>query len=50
MAEGLTNPEIAERLIIATGTVKYYTGQIYGKLGVRNRVEAVALGRELHLF
>lgn len=50
MADGLTNPEIAERLIIATGTVKYYTGQIYGKLGVRNRVEAVALGHELHLF
>lgn len=50
MAEGLTNPEIAERLIIATGTVKYYTGQIYGKLGVRNRVEAVARGRELKLI
>ncbi len=50
MAEGLTNPEIAERLIIATGTVKYYTGRIYGKLGVRNRVEAVAQGRELKLL
>lgn len=50
MADGLTNPEIAERLIIATGTVKYYTGQIYGKLGVRNRVEAVARGRELNLL
>ncbi|MCB0173517.1 MAG: tetratricopeptide repeat protein [Anaerolineae bacterium] len=50
MAEGLTNPEIAGRLIIATGTVKYYTGQIYGKLGVRNRVEAVARGRELQLL
>ena len=50
LAEGLTNPEIAERLIIATGTVKYYTGQIYGKLAVRNRVEAVARGRELKLL
>lgn len=48
MTAGLTNPEIAERLIIATGTVKYYTGQIYGKLGVRNRVEAVAKGRTLN--
>ncbi len=50
MADGLTNPEIAEQLIIATGTVKYYTGQIYGKMGVRNRVEAVARGRELGLI
>jgi len=50
MGEGLTNPEIVERLIIATGTVKYYTGQIYGKLGVRNRVEAMARGQELNLL
>lgn len=50
MADGLTNPEIAETLIIAVGTVKSYTAQIYAKLGVRNRVEAVACARDLDLL
>ena len=47
---GQTNGEIADELGIAIGTVKFYTGQIYGKLGVRNRVTAVARARELHLI
>ena len=46
---GLTNGEIADELGIATGTVKFYTSQIYGKLGVRNRVTAVARARQLNL-
>jgi ATP/maltotriose-dependent transcriptional regulator MalT len=50
MSEGLSNPEIAERLIIAVGTVKSYTNQIYSKLGVRNRVEAAAKSRDLGLL
>lgn len=50
LAEGLSNPEIAERLILAVGTVKYYTSEIYGKLGVRNRVEAVRRASELGLL
>ena len=40
MAEGLSNPEIADRLIIATGTVAKHTNNIFGKLDVRNRTEA----------
>ena len=47
---GQTNGEIADELGIAIGTVKFYTGQIYGKLGVRNRVTAVARARELKLI
>ena len=47
---GETNGEIAAKLGIAIGTVKFYTSQIYGKLGVRNRVTAVARARELHLI
>jgi len=47
---GQTNSEIADELGIAIGTVKFYTGQIYGKLGVRNRVTAVARARELKLI
>lgn len=50
MAEGLSNPEIAKKLVLAVGTVKYYTAEIYGKLGVRNRVQAVTRGQELNLL
>lgn len=50
IAEGLSNPEIAEKLVLAVGTVKYYTSEIYGKLGVRNRVEAARRARDLNLL
>jgi ATP/maltotriose-dependent transcriptional regulator MalT len=50
LCDGLTNREIAERLVISVGTVKSYTGHIYSKLGVRNRVQAVARARELELI
>jgi two-component system, NarL family, response regulator LiaR len=43
MVEGLSNAEIADRLIISPSTVKYHTGNIFNKLGVDNRVEAVKL-------
>jgi ATP/maltotriose-dependent transcriptional regulator MalT len=33
LADGLSNREMAEELVISVGTVKWYTGQIYGKLG-----------------
>jgi DNA-binding CsgD family transcriptional regulator/tetratricopeptide (TPR) repeat protein len=41
MVEGLTNTEIAERLILSAGTVKWYVKQLYGKLGVHSRDEAI---------
>jgi len=46
---GLTNPEIAGRLFIAKGTVKRHINNIYGKLDVRHRAEAIARARELRL-
>lgn len=47
---GLKNEEIAEQLIVSLGTVKTHLNNIYGKLGVRNRVEAATRARELSLF
>lgn len=50
IAAGLTNQQIAEELIISVGTVKWYTSEIYGKLNVGSRTQAVARTRELRLL
>jgi LuxR family maltose regulon positive regulatory protein len=50
IAEGLSNQDIAERLFLALPTIKWYTTQIYGKLGVANRTQAVAKARALELL
>ena len=50
LTNGLTDSEIAEAVIITIGTVKWYNRQIYNKLGVRNRTEAVAQGQRLGLL
>jgi LuxR family maltose regulon positive regulatory protein len=50
IADGLTNREIAERLFIAVGTVKRHINNLYGKMQVRRRTEAVARGREIGLL
>jgi LuxR family maltose regulon positive regulatory protein len=50
VATGLSNREIADRLVITVGTTKWHLNQIYGKLHVRNRTEAVALARQLQLL
>jgi LuxR family maltose regulon positive regulatory protein len=50
VAEGLTNQQIASRLVISIRTVKKHVENIHGKLGVQNRTQAVARGRELGLL
>jgi non-specific serine/threonine protein kinase len=50
IAEGLSNREIAQELVLALGTVKWYNKQIYSKLGVHSRTQAVARAREVGLL
>jgi predicted ATPase/DNA-binding CsgD family transcriptional regulator len=48
--EGLSNRDIARQLVVTLETVKWYNKQIYGKLGVHTRTQAVAKAREAGLF
>jgi LuxR family maltose regulon positive regulatory protein len=50
VAAGYSNQEIAQDLVIAVSTVKRHLSNIYGKLGVGNRTQAVARARELGLL
>jgi LuxR family maltose regulon positive regulatory protein len=50
IAAGMSNGEIAEKLVVTVGTVKWHLNNIYGKLDVRSRTQAVARVRELGLL
>jgi two-component system, NarL family, response regulator LiaR len=50
MIGGLNNIEIAKKLVISRATVKTHICNIFSKLGVSNRVEAVALAVQKHLL
>lgn len=50
LAEGLSNQEIGAHLFIAVGTVKKHVENIYGKLDVHSRTQAVARARLLRLL
>ena len=50
IGEGLTNREIASRLFLALNTVKAHTRNIYGKLDVHSRTQAIARSQELGLL
>lgn len=45
--QGLSNQKIADRLFLSLSTVKTHTSNIYSKLGVKNRVQALQKAREL---
>jgi DNA-binding NarL/FixJ family response regulator len=49
-ATGMTNSEIAERLTLTHNTVKTYMQSALGKLGARNRVEAIYKAHQAHLL
>ncbi len=48
--DGRSNREIAQELFVTIPTVKWYIKQIYGKLRVRSRVQAIVRARELNLI
>jgi predicted ATPase/DNA-binding CsgD family transcriptional regulator len=50
LAEGLTNAQIAERLVLSIVTVNSYLRSIYSKLGVSSRTQAIRLGYQEHLL
>jgi len=50
MAEGYSNREIAEKLIFTVATAKKHAENIYGKLGVHSRTQALVRARELKLL
>ena len=50
IAQGLSNREISEQLVVALTTVKGHCHRIYGKLQVQRRTEAVARARDLGLL
>jgi DNA-binding CsgD family transcriptional regulator len=50
IAAGLSNRDIAERLVLAVGTVKVHTRNIYGKLNVNSRTQAVAQAAKFNLL
>ncbi|NMC55458.1 MAG: hypothetical protein GYA48_17685 [Chloroflexi bacterium] len=50
IARGLSNQQIADRLYISVGTVKWHANHIFNKLGVKNRIQAVAAAQELGLI
>ena len=50
LANGLSNAEIAQHLVVTVGTVKTHIKSIYGKLGVHSRTQAIVRANELRLL
>ena len=50
VATGASNKEIADKLIISEGTVKNHLSNILGKLGVKDRMQAVLKAKELGII
>jgi two-component system, NarL family, nitrate/nitrite response regulator NarL len=49
VSKGLTNKEIADRLGLTVGTIKHYVTQLFKKMNVRNRLEAIQVAQKSDL-
>ena len=50
MATGLKYQEIAEELVVSVNTVRHHTRNIYGKLNVNSRAQAIARAQDLGIL
>ena len=50
MANGLSNQEIADRLFVSLHTIKTHSSNLFEKLDVKRRTQAVEKARQLHLI
>jgi LuxR family maltose regulon positive regulatory protein len=50
IGKGYSNPEIAGELVVSLNTIKKHTSNIYSKLGVGSRTQAIARAQELNLL
>lgn len=50
MADGLSNKEIAERLFVSLSTVKTHTNNMFDKMAVKRRTQAVDKGRKMGII
>jgi len=49
-SQGLSNKQIAGKIYLSPGTVKWHASNIYGKLGVKGKLQAVAMARKMKLI
>ena len=49
LADGLTNRQISERMLLTEKTVKNYVSHVLGKLGLERRTQAAVLATRLHV-
>lgn len=50
ISHGLSNKEIADKLFVSLNTIKTHTANIYSKLGVKSRTQAISRAKSLNLI